>query len=61
MSVEETIKRLRSHYKWMIITKHGESYMLEDTRFAPCSLWKGGLSESELLEELKWHIKGMDE
>jgi hypothetical protein len=50
---EETINTLQSKYKWMKISKTEKGYMIEDTRFKPYSVMNHGLSESELLAELK--------
>ena len=58
---KEIVEKLESKHKWMKVTesKHFSNgsivYMIEDTRFRPIpfSVMKHGLSESELLEELK--------
>lgn len=55
MNVTEIIKTLTSKYKWMKITKKDNGYVIEDTRFQ-YGVMKSGLSESELLEELKPYL-----
>lgn len=63
MSVEETISKLESHYKWMKISKLSDgTYRVQDMRFGPIpfNIWKQFITESELMELLKWHIEGMN-
>ena len=56
VTIREIIKILESQYRWMKIEKHNGKYLVRDTRFQPYSIITHGLTEDELLKELKPYL-----